>query len=125
MFYANVTTPLATGMAAAAAVTMVVAGSSSSTGASPSSGIGASGKNIELVVGTKSDDFYVTMECGAKAEAQALGVNLTVTGPAVFGASEQAPILTPWRSASSTRSSSRRLTPPRSTPSCRGSPARA
>ncbi len=105
-------TALATGMAAAAAVTMVVAGCSSSssstgasatsstgasatsgTGASPSSGTGASGKNLELVVGTKSDDFYVTMECGAMAEAQALGVNLTVTGPTDFSASEQAPIL--------------------------------
>jgi ribose transport system substrate-binding protein len=33
------------------------------------------------------------MECGAEAEAKALGVNLTVTGPADFSASEQAPIL--------------------------------
>jgi ribose transport system substrate-binding protein len=88
---------LATGMAAAAAVTMVVAGCSSSsstgTGSGSSTGSSASGKNLELVVGTKSDDFYVTMECGAKAEAKALGVNLTVTGPADFSASEQAPIL--------------------------------
>ena len=97
---------LATGMAAAAAVTMVVAGcssgsssssaSSTSTGASStSSSAAAAGKsyNVELVVGTKSDDFYVTMECGAMAEAKALGVNLTVTGPADFSAPEQAPIL--------------------------------
>jgi ribose transport system substrate-binding protein len=48
---------------------------------------------MELVVGTKSDDFYVTMECGAEAEAKKLGVNLTVTGPADFSATEQAPIL--------------------------------
>jgi len=96
-------TALAAGIAAAAAVTMVVAGcssnSSSSGGSSPSSsggsgsGSSASGKNLELVVGTKSDDFYVTMECGAEAEAKTLGVNLTVTGPADFSASEQAPIL--------------------------------
>jgi ribose transport system substrate-binding protein len=33
------------------------------------------------------------MSCGAKAEAQKLGVNLTVTGPADFSPSEQAPIL--------------------------------
>jgi ribose transport system substrate-binding protein len=33
------------------------------------------------------------MERGAEAEANALGVNLTVTGPADFGPSEQAPIL--------------------------------
>ena len=49
--------------------------------------------NVELVVGTKSDDFYVTMECGAKAEAKKLGVKLTVNGPADFSVPEQAPIL--------------------------------
>jgi ABC-type sugar transport system substrate-binding protein len=75
--------------------------SSSSTGAATSAASGgsssaaAAGKNynLELVVGTKSDDFYVTMECGAMAEAKALGVTLTVTGPADFSPSEQAPIL--------------------------------
>jgi ABC-type sugar transport system substrate-binding protein len=70
--------------------------SSSSTPAASSSGTAAAaGKNynLELIVGTKSDDFYVTMECGAMAEAKALGVNLTVNGPADFSASEQAPIL--------------------------------
>jgi ABC-type sugar transport system substrate-binding protein len=95
-------TALAASVAAAAAVTMVVAGCSSgssstsgsgASGTSTSSGSSAAGKNLELVVGTKSDDFYVTMECGAEAEAKALGVNLTVTGPADFSASEQAPIL--------------------------------
>jgi ribose transport system substrate-binding protein len=97
-------------MAAAAAVTMVAAGCASSSSSSNNSssgstssgstssgsagsGTSASGKSLELVVGTKSDDFYVTMECGAEAEAKALGVNLTVTGPADFSASEQAPIL--------------------------------
>jgi ribose transport system substrate-binding protein len=72
------------------------AASSSASGAgSGSSSAAAAGKsyNLELVVGTKSDDFYVTMECGAMAEAKALGVNLTVNGPADFSASEQAPIL--------------------------------
>jgi ribose transport system substrate-binding protein len=48
---------------------------------------------MQLIVGTKSDDFYVTMECGAEAEAKKLGVNLTVNGPADFSASEQAPLL--------------------------------
>jgi len=69
--------------------------SSSAPAASSSSTAAAAGKNynLELVVGTKSDDFYVTMECGAMAEAKALGVSLTVNGPADFSASEQAPIL--------------------------------
>jgi ABC-type sugar transport system substrate-binding protein len=70
---------------------------STSTGASSgtSSPAAAAAKkyNLELVVGTKSDDFYRTMECGALAEAAQLGQNLTVTGPADFSPSEQAPIL--------------------------------
>ena len=93
------------GIAVAAVIPMALAacssGSSSSTtggSSAPStaaSSAAAAGKsyNVELVVGTKSDDFYVTMECGAMAEAKALGVNLTVTGPADFSAPEQAPIL--------------------------------
>jgi ribose transport system substrate-binding protein len=94
------------GIAVAAVIPMALAacssGSSSSSTTSGSSApstaassAAAAGKsyNVELVVGTKSDDFYVTMECGAMAEAKALGVNLTVTGPADFSAPEQAPIL--------------------------------
>jgi ABC-type sugar transport system substrate-binding protein len=92
---------LVTGMVAVTAMGMGLAAcssNSSSSSASSSSTSGSStssaaGKTMELVVGTKSDDFYVTMECGAEAEAKALGVNLTVTGPADFEASEQAPIL--------------------------------
>jgi len=94
------------GIAVAAVIPMALAacssGSSSSSTTSgtsaPStaaSSAAAAGKsyNVELVVGTKSDDFYVTMECGAMAEAKTLGVSLTVTGPADFSAPEQAPIL--------------------------------
>ena len=48
---------------------------------------------MELIVGTKSDDFYVTMECGAEAEAKKLGVKLTVTGPATFSVPQQKPLI--------------------------------
>jgi ABC-type sugar transport system substrate-binding protein len=67
--------------------------SSSTTTPSSSPAVSLAGKSIELVVGTKSDDFYVTMECGAEAEAAKLGVHLTVNGPPDFSVSEQAPIL--------------------------------
>ena len=67
--------------------------SSTATSSASSPAAAAAGKNIELIVGTKSDDFYVTMECGAMAEANKLGVHLTVNGPADFSVSEQAPIL--------------------------------
>jgi ribose transport system substrate-binding protein len=69
------------------------ASSAGGGGGSSSPAAAAKNYNLELVVGTKSDDFYVTMECGAMAEAKALGATLTVTGPADFSASEQAPIL--------------------------------
>jgi ABC-type sugar transport system substrate-binding protein len=83
---------MVTGVAAIAVVGLGL----SACGSSSSSGGGggtAAKKNLELIVGTKSDDFYVTMECGAQAEAKKLGVNLKVTGPADFSPSEQAPIL--------------------------------
>ncbi|HLI39450.1 MAG TPA: ABC transporter substrate-binding protein [Streptosporangiaceae bacterium] len=91
-----------TGVAAIAVLGLGLSacGSSSPKSSSPKSSSSAgsghaalAGKNFELVVGTKSDDFYVTMECGAEAEAKQLGVNLKVTGPADFSPSEQAPIL--------------------------------
>jgi ribose transport system substrate-binding protein len=62
------------------------------TSSGGSSGTAAK-KNLELIVGTKSDNFYVTMECGAKREAKKLGVNLTVTGPATFSPPEQKPLI--------------------------------
>ena len=67
--------------------------SGSASAKSSSAASGFAKKNLELVVGTKSDDFYVTMECGAQAEAKKLGAKLTVNGPADFSVSEQAPIL--------------------------------
>jgi ABC-type sugar transport system substrate-binding protein len=65
-------------------------GSSGSGGSGKSSG---ASKTMELIVGTKSDDFYVTMECGAEAEAKKLGVKLTVTGPATFSVPQQKPLI--------------------------------
>jgi ribose transport system substrate-binding protein len=59
---------------------------------SPSAG-GSTKKSLELIVGTKSDDFYVSMECGARAEARKLGVNLTMTGPATFSPPQQKPLI--------------------------------
>jgi ribose transport system substrate-binding protein len=92
------------GLAAVAVIGLGLAACSSSGSSSPksssssssSSGSASSGfakNNLELIVGTKSDDFYITMECGAEAEAKKLGAKLTVNGPADFSVSEQAPIL--------------------------------
>jgi ABC-type sugar transport system substrate-binding protein len=79
-----------TGVAVIALVAAAAAGCGSSSGKSSSS---SGPKTMELIVGTKSDDFYVTMECGAEAEAKKLGVKLTVTGPATFSIPEQKPLI--------------------------------
>jgi ABC-type sugar transport system substrate-binding protein len=81
---------LTVGAVAACSSSPSTASSGSTTGSGGKSG---AGKSMELIVGTKSDNFYVTMECGAKAEASKLGVNLTVTGPATFSVPEQKPLI--------------------------------
>ncbi len=46
-----------------------------------------------LIVGVKGDPFYVTMQKGAQAMADKLGVKLLVDGPAQFSATLQTPIV--------------------------------
>jgi len=82
-------TATVTGVAAIVLAATAVAGCGSSSGGSAAS----SKKTMELIVGTKSDNFYVTMECGAAAEAKKLGVKLTVTGPATFSVPQQKPLI--------------------------------
>jgi ABC-type sugar transport system substrate-binding protein len=72
---------------------IALAAAAAGCGSSGSGGSSSSAKTMELIVGTKSDDFYVTMECGAEAEAKKLGVKLTVTGPATFSIPEQKPLI--------------------------------
>ena len=84
--------------AALAAVAISACGSSSATGShssdkSAAGGSSSGGKSLALIQGTKSDNFYVTMGCGAKAEAAKLGYSINVQGPADFAAPEQIPIV--------------------------------
>ncbi len=58
-----------------------------------SSPLHAQGPTIALVVGVKGDPFYVTMQKGAQAEADAMGAELIVDGPAQFDAVQQTPIV--------------------------------
>jgi ribose transport system substrate-binding protein len=81
---------LAAGACSSSSSTPAASGSSTS---STSSSAAAKKYNLELIVGTKNDNFYVTMECGAQAEARRLGMNLTVNGPADFTVSEQKPLI--------------------------------
>ncbi len=48
---------------------------------------------VALIYGVKGDGFYVTMEAGARAKAEELGVNFFADGPAQFQATLQVPIL--------------------------------
>jgi ribose transport system substrate-binding protein len=48
---------------------------------------------VALVYGVKGDGFYVTMEAGARAKAEELGVNFFADGPADFDPTLQVPIL--------------------------------
>lgn len=51
------------------------------------------GPTIALVVGVKGDPFYVTMQKGAQTEADNVGANLLVDGPAQFDPVQQTPIV--------------------------------
>jgi ribose transport system substrate-binding protein len=70
--------------------TVAACGSSDNGG---SGGSGSGKKSLTLIQGTKADEFYITMACGAQAEASTLGVSLDVTGPEKFDAGQQVPIV--------------------------------
>lgn len=62
-------------------------------GSAPSSSSSAPSYTFVLIQGVKGDPFYVTMQKGAQAMADKLGVKLLVDGPAQFSATLQAPIV--------------------------------
>ena len=55
---------------------------------------GAAGdEEVALIAGYTTSTFYVTMECGARAAADELGVDLNYTGSTVWDINEQMPII--------------------------------
>src|SRR5436309_3692428 len=80
-------------LAIGAAVAVAACGSSNdgSSGAA-SSGTGKNYK-MTLIAGVKGDEFYITMNCGAQAEAKKLGVSLNFQGPDQFDPSLQTPVV--------------------------------
>jgi ribose transport system substrate-binding protein len=62
-------------------------------GGGGSSSTGGSGKKLTLIAGVKGDEFYITMNCGAQAEAKAKGATLNFQGPNEFSADQQIPIV--------------------------------
>ena len=67
--------------------------SSSSGGGSSSSSSGDKSYKLTLVAGVKGDEFYITMNCGAKEAAKAAGATLDFQGPDQFDAAQQTPIV--------------------------------
>jgi ribose transport system substrate-binding protein len=79
-----------------AAFAVAACGGDDNSGSTAGSTSGASsGKkyNMTLVAGVKGDEFYITMNCGAQAEAKKLGVNLNFQGPDKFAPDQQIPIV--------------------------------
>jgi ribose transport system substrate-binding protein len=71
-------------------VLVACGGDDSSSGSSSS---GGKNYNLTLVAGVKGDQFYITMNCGAQAEAKKLGASVDFQGPDQFDASLQTPIV--------------------------------
>ena len=69
--------------------------------------------SVTLIAGTTNDNFYVTMNCGAKAEAARLGLQYDHAGPSNFDAGQQIPIVNSVRPSTRTPCSSLRPTPRR------------
>lgn len=80
---------------AVSAVLLAAAGcGKSSSGGNSGGGSGdLSSKTVQLIVGVKDDPFYITMICGAKAEAQKQGVKFSSNGSAQWDVSQQRPII--------------------------------
>ena len=73
-----------------AIVAVAAVGAAAALAACGSSGGGGGKKDLALIAGVKGDEFYITMKCGAQAEAAKKGVNLSFQGPDQFDASLRA-----------------------------------
>ncbi|MBF6605574.1 MAG: substrate-binding domain-containing protein [Chloroflexi bacterium] len=84
-----------TAVAVLALVASACSSSASSTPSAASSSTPAAGKayKLTLIQGVKGDPFYVTMGCGAQAEATKEGATLTITGGDKWDAAVQTVIV--------------------------------
>src|SRR5919106_1401461 len=74
------------------AVTALVAAACGDDGGGGGDG-GEEALDIVLIQGVAGDECYITMDCGAQAAAEELGVNYSVQGPNEFDPTEQIPIV--------------------------------
>jgi ribose transport system substrate-binding protein len=86
-------TGLAAGLAIASLALAACGDDDESSGGGTASSGGGDNYKMTLVAGVKGDEFYITMNCGAQAEAKKLGVDLEFQGPDQFDATLQTPVL--------------------------------
>ncbi|HKS49255.1 MAG TPA: ABC transporter substrate-binding protein [Amycolatopsis sp.] len=79
---------LAAGVSAAAALLLAACGSGQ-VGQSGSGDSAPGNKNLVLIPGVQAEPFYISMQCGAQAEARKLGYTLTTQAPQQFDAALQ------------------------------------
>lgn len=79
------------GFAAAGAGAVLLGGCGGGSGGNGSGGGG--NYRMALIQGVRGDEFYISMECGARSAAERLGVELDVQGPEEFSPAAQTPIL--------------------------------
>jgi ribose transport system substrate-binding protein len=83
-------TILATGAALSAAVLLTACGGGQ-VGQAPSgdSGAKANSKKLSLIPGVQAEPFYISLQCGAEAEAKKAGYEITTQAPQKFDAALQ------------------------------------
>src|SRR5215213_3895580 len=80
-------------LCAALMLAVAACGSDSDSGGGGGSSSGKKNYKMTLIAGVKGDEFYITMNCGAQAEAKKQGVTLDFQGPDQFDATLQTPIV--------------------------------
>ena len=80
-------------LCASLALVVGACGDDDGGGGSGSSSSGKKDYKMTLIAGVKGDEFYITMNCGAQAEAKKQGVTLDFQGPDQFDPTLQTPIV--------------------------------
>lgn len=86
-------TVVRTALGMAAVVTSLVLSACAAPGNTAAGPAGDQAKKVTLILGTSSDDFYKSIECGAKTEAAKENVSLDVQGAGQFDPALQVPIV--------------------------------
>ncbi|MBV9847429.1 MAG: substrate-binding domain-containing protein [Kutzneria sp.] len=88
----NTRSAVLAGAALAAASLLVTACNTGQIGQTGGGGVNT--KQMVLITGVAAEPFYISMRCGAEAEAKAKGYQLTTQEPTQFSPSSQIPIVT-------------------------------